>query len=57
MHPIFMSNSLFDPPFPLDALSPTLIGAAEFIRLTNQSPIEMCACSVLAAASLAFRDY
>ena len=47
-----MEKATFDPPFPTDALMPTLGGAAHFIHQTNQSPIEMCACSVLAAATL-----
>lgn len=38
--------------FPAHALSPKLKAAAEFIHLTNQSPIGMCACSVISAASL-----
>lgn len=47
-----MEKFAFDPPFPIDALMPILDGAARFIHLTNQSRIEMCACSVLAASAL-----
>jgi hypothetical protein len=47
-----MADAPFDPSFPTDALTPNLQGAAEFIRKTNQTPPEMCACSVLAVASL-----
>lgn len=45
-------TTIFDPPYPLDALAPTLRHAAEFIELTNQTPTAMCACSVLAAAGI-----
>jgi hypothetical protein len=48
-----MEYQLFDPPFPVGALTATLRAVADFINLTNQSPIEMCASSVLSAGSLA----
>jgi hypothetical protein len=47
-----MEKAIFDPPFPIDALTATLRGAAEYIQRTNQSPVEMCAASVLAGGAI-----
>lgn len=47
-----MEEYPFDPPLPTDALMRVLGGSTHFIHLTNQSPVEMCACSVLAASAL-----
>ena len=47
-----MQNQQFDPRFPTEALMSVLGGAVKLIYDKNQTPIEMCACSVLSAASL-----
>lgn len=47
-----MDENTFDPPFPTAALMGVIGGAASFIHSKNQSPVEMCACSVLSASAL-----
>lgn len=47
-----MTTAVFDPPFPIDALMTTMRGATEYIHRTNQSPIEMCAASILASSAI-----
>lgn len=47
-----MEAITFDPPFPTAALMTVMGGAANFIHLKNQSPVEMGACSVVSASAL-----
>ncbi len=47
-----MEKETFDPPFPLEALMEVMGGAAHFIQRKIQTPVEMGACSVLAACAL-----
>lgn len=48
-----MEEHPFNPPLPTGSLMRVLGEATHFIHLTNETPIEMCACSVLAASALA----
>lgn len=49
---LIMEKEPFNPPFPLEALMEVMGGAAHFIQRKNQTPVEMGACSVLAACAL-----
>ena len=47
-----MQKQPFEPRFPSEALMGVLGGAVNFICDKNETPIEMCGCSVLSAAAL-----
>ena len=49
---LIMQKHPFNPQFPSEALMGVLGGAVKFIHDKNQTPVEMCACSVLSAAAL-----
>lgn len=48
-----MTNPSFDPPYPLDGLTPKIRALTYYIQLANQSPLPMCAISALAGCTLA----
>lgn len=48
-----MTNPSFDPPYPLDGLTPKIQALTKYIQLANQSPLPMCAISALAGCTLA----
>ena len=47
-----MQNQPFDPRFPTEALMGVIGGAVKFLTDKNETPIEMCACSIFSAAAL-----
>lgn len=46
-------STKFDPPYPLNGLTPRIRALANYIHKANQSPISMCAISALAGCTLA----
>lgn len=46
-----MPATAFDPEYPIDAMTPKLSRAANYIHIETQAPLAMCATSVLAAAT------
>ncbi|MDR6522153.1 DUF3987 domain-containing protein [Variovorax gossypii] len=50
-----MTVEKFDPPYPIEGLTPKIKALANYINRENQSPLPMCAISALAGCTLAIQ--